>query len=247
MKVNYLKEKVIKQSDRPESNRIWNYSYEVLKEAIANAMYHRSYQIREPVEIRVYFDKIIILNRPGPDKSITNKDIKNMNFISRTYRNNRIGDFLKELKLTEGRGTGIPKILRKSRENNSPRPVIKTSRNRDYFMMEIPINRSFIEKRIEGKEPDAISLRPSGDQVGSKSGLSADELIILEKCKKESSVIELMGIVGRKNRTKFRDSLIVPLIKQRLIKMTIPDKPKSSKQKYLITEKGKEILDEGKK
>jgi ATP-dependent DNA helicase RecG len=114
-------------------------------------------------------------------------------------------------------------------------------------MMEIPINRSFIEKRIEGKEPDAISLRPSGDQVGSKSGLSADELIILEKCKKESSVIELMGIVGRKNRTKFRDSLIVPLIKQRLIKMTIPDKPKSSKQKYLITEKGKEILDEGKK
>lgn len=170
MKVNYLKEKVIKQSDRPESKRIWNYSYEVLKESIANAMYHRSYQIREPVEIRVYTDKIIIINRPGPDKSITNKDLKNMNFISRTYRNNRIGDFLKELKLTEGRGTGIPKILRKSKENNSPNPIIKTTRNRDYFMIEIPINRSFIGKKDEKEKIDTISLGPSRDQVGTKSG-----------------------------------------------------------------------------
>lgn len=56
-----------------------------------------------------------------------------------------------------------------------------------------------------------------------------------------------MEIVGRKNRTKFRDSLIVPLIKQRLIEMTIQSKPNSSKQKYVITEKGKEVLDEGKK
>ncbi|MGE3063940.1 MAG: Fic family protein [bacterium] len=69
----------------------------------------------------------------------------------------------------------------------------------------------------------------------------------MEKCKKESSVVELMEIVGRKNRTKFRDSLIVPLIKQRLIEMTIQSKPNSSKQKYVITEKGKEVLDEGKK
>jgi len=29
--------------------------------------------------------------------------------VSRRYRNRRIGEFLKELNLTEGRSTGIPK------------------------------------------------------------------------------------------------------------------------------------------
>ena len=32
--------------------------------------------------------------------------------ISRRYRNRRIGEFLKELGLAEGRCTGVPKILR---------------------------------------------------------------------------------------------------------------------------------------
>jgi hypothetical protein len=38
----------------------------------------------------------------------------------REYRNRRIGDFLKELHLTEGRCTGIPKIQRSMRDNGSP-------------------------------------------------------------------------------------------------------------------------------
>lgn len=32
--------------------------------------------------------------------------------MNRRYRNLRIGEFLKELDLTEGRATGIPKILK---------------------------------------------------------------------------------------------------------------------------------------
>jgi len=31
-------------------------------------------------------------------------------FATRRYRNRRIGEFLKELSLTEGRGTGVPKM-----------------------------------------------------------------------------------------------------------------------------------------
>jgi ATP-dependent DNA helicase RecG len=32
--------------------------------------------------------------------------------VSHRYRNRRIGEFLKELELTEGRSTGVPKILK---------------------------------------------------------------------------------------------------------------------------------------
>jgi ATP-dependent DNA helicase RecG len=51
-----------------------------------------------------------------------------------------------------------------------------------------------------------------------------------------------MAEVGRTNRTKFRDQVLNPLIKNKLVEMTIPDKPRSSKQKYRLTDKGREVL-----
>ncbi len=38
--------------------------------------------------------------------------MRKFRFLSRRYRNRRVGEFLKELEMTEGRGTGIPKMLR---------------------------------------------------------------------------------------------------------------------------------------
>ena len=70
-----------------------------------------------------------------------------------------------------------------------------------------------------------------------KQGLSKDHLIILKNCKEESSALELMNILGRTNRTKFKLAIIYPLIEQGFIELTIPDKPKSPNQKYRITNK----------
>jgi ATP-dependent DNA helicase RecG len=44
---------------------------------------------------------------------------KRSKIIARRYRNRRIGEFLKELKLTESRSTGIPKIIKSLKDNNS--------------------------------------------------------------------------------------------------------------------------------
>jgi len=51
-----------------------------------------------------------------------------------------------------------------------------------------------------------------------------------------------MSLVGRSNRTKFRDQVLKPLLDAGFIEMTIPDKPTSSKQKYRLTEKGSQIV-----
>ncbi|HDL64472.1 MAG TPA: hypothetical protein ENH12_03685 [Proteobacteria bacterium] len=48
-------------------------------------------------------------------------------------RNRRIGEFLKELDLTEGRSTGIPKILKVMKENAFPPPEFDTDEDRSYF------------------------------------------------------------------------------------------------------------------
>jgi len=57
----------------------------------------------------------------------------------------------------------------------------------------------------------------------------------------------LMLTLNQKNRTRFRNQLIKPLIKTGLIELTIPDKPTSSKQRYKTTIKGFKIIDEIKK
>jgi len=46
--------------------------------------------------------------------------------------NRRIGEFLKELDLTEGRSTGIPKILKVMKENGSP-PEFETDEDHTSF------------------------------------------------------------------------------------------------------------------
>ncbi len=138
-----IAEKVIKVANKAEAIRVFNYPYVALEEAIVNAVYHRGYDEREPVEIRIYPEKILILSYPGPDKSIRKSDIEKGLIIARRYRNRRIGEFLKELKLTEGRSTGIPKIIRSMENNGSPEPTFDTDDDRTFFIVELPINKYF--------------------------------------------------------------------------------------------------------
>src|SRR5262249_18485134 len=60
--------------------------------------------------------------------------------MARRYRNRRIGEFLKELKLTEGRCTGIPKIRRAMAHNSSPPPRFSSDEGRTYFLAELPVH-----------------------------------------------------------------------------------------------------------
>ena len=86
-----------------------------------------------------------------------------------------------------------------------------------------------------------ISAKPE-DLVGTKLGLSGDQVEVLCICVAETSISELMDSAGRTNRTKFRNSILKPLMQTGLIEMTIPDRPRSSNQKYRVTEKGRALL-----
>jgi len=105
-----LTERVTKVANRAEAIRVFNYPFAALEEALVNAAYHRSYELREPIEVQVLPEQIMVLSYPGPDRSVAVADLQKERVISRRYRNRRIGDFLKELDLTEGRSTGIPKM-----------------------------------------------------------------------------------------------------------------------------------------
>lgn len=63
---------------------------------------------------------------------------------SRRYRNRRLGEFLKELDLTEGRSTGIPTIQEELASNGSPAATIETDDARTYFIIDIPCHKDFV-------------------------------------------------------------------------------------------------------
>ncbi|MBR3958772.1 MAG: putative DNA binding domain-containing protein [Bacteroidales bacterium] len=139
LRTNVIKEQIIKPENDERSIRFFNYPYQALEEAVVNALYHRNYQLREPVEITIEPEKITILSHAGPDRSISLKAIKEARILrSRRYRNRRLGEFLKELDLTEGRATGIPTIQEELRKNGSGKAVIETDDDRTYFLMDIP-------------------------------------------------------------------------------------------------------------
>lgn len=52
--------------------------------------------------------------------------------------NRRLGDYLQELQLSEGRATGIPTIQDELRKNGSEPARIETDEGRTYFLIEIP-------------------------------------------------------------------------------------------------------------
>jgi ATP-dependent DNA helicase RecG len=189
---NYLKETVIKHPDRAEAERFWNFPYAAIEEAIVNAVYHRSYEIREPIEVRISHEDLVVLSFPGPDRSIRMEDLAKGKAVARRYRNRRIGDFLKELELTEGRSTGISKIIKAMAANGSPPPEFETDDDRTHFLIQLPVH-----PRAEQEETARKSTQKSS---GKSSGKTSGKILELMRSNPEVTIPELADRLGRSTR-----------------------------------------------
>lgn len=210
-----IAQRVYKQPGKAEAIRVWNYSYQALEEFLSNAVYHRSYQLYEPVTVRIESDSIEITSAPGPDRSISDEDIAGLRMKTRRYRNRRIGDFLKELHMVEGRNTGIPTALRSIRENGSPLPEFITDDDRSFFSVVMPIHRAFIdgERRPDISMYGEISSKEEGPRKEArKHRRSRKEIreLILEQLAhgdmSENQLYHSLGYSGGRSRT-FKECL----------------------------------------
>lgn len=248
---NLLHQLITKVEGKAEAIRVWNYPYKALEELLANCIYHRNYQEREPVTIRIEPEAIFIYNLGGPDRSIRMEDFQKGQVFPKRYRNRRLGDFLKELELTEGRATGIPVIREALKHNGSPEAVFETDAERTWFQVTLPIHPSFKGKafiHVEG-ETEVLINELAGLVSNLVSNLVSDEeiykefarilLFMKEDTQKREDILSHMGLT---NQTFNYRNYIEPLEKAGLIAKTIPDKPQSPKQKYYLTEMGKSLL-----
>ena len=154
-----------------------------MEEALANAVYHKGYNEREPIEVRVLPDRIEIVSHPGADRSITMDGLKNYRVFNRRYRNRRIGEFLKELHLTEGRNTGFGKILRALEKNGSPKPLFETDDERTSFAATLFIHPGFEKNATadanQGSDQTTNQTNQTTDQTN--NGTIEEQILFLIK------------------------------------------------------------------
>ena len=222
IQTNIIKEKVIKISARVAVDRVFNFPLAAVEEVVANAFYHRSYELDNPIEINCFPDRMEVLSFPGPLPPVTKAVLKQKRIVARNYRNRRVGDFLKELKLTEGRATGFPTIYNSMQQNGSPKPVFDTDDDYTYFLAMLPVHHLFLTSEEKATE---------------------EELTILLFCLQPQKRKEILEKIGLTNHPDNYRNYILPLMDKGWLAYTRPDKPTSSLQQYVTTERGKYMLE----
>ncbi len=172
---------------RAEVDRTVPYPYEALEESIVNAVYHRSYEHPpEPIKIYLYIDRMEIISYPGPVPGIKKEHINEGHIPPVPARNRRIGELLKDLRLAEARGTGIPKILRKMKENGSPDARFDFDADKTYFRVTLPVHprylilntlRDAILNWTQGDKKNALEIISKAYEKSPSSGALAAHLI----------------------------------------------------------------------
>ena len=224
----FIREKVVKLLDQAESLRFFNYPYKAVEETLVNAVYHRDYEIPEPIKVIVRPDRMEIFNRPGPDKNISDERIEAFDLRSDCYLNNRLGDFLKELKLTEGRSTGIPRVLKSLEDNGSDPPVYETDEDRRFLRVIIPIHSGFLPSAESG------STVP-GDAKKNRTSQEIKSLI-LESLRDNGcqSGRDLAASIGYSSTHNTFRRCVRELMDEGKIEYKYPDNPRDRRQKICL-------------
>ena len=130
-----------KQRDRSQVRGWVSYPLPALRETLVNAVYHRGYDVDQPEPTKVYLypSRVEVISYPGPVPGIEHRHlVANAEVRAAPARNRRIGEFLKELGLAEGRLSGLPKVFRAMEENGSPAPRFEFDEQRTFFQATLP-------------------------------------------------------------------------------------------------------------
>ena len=209
---------------------------EAMREILVNALIHRDYSIAGgAISLAIFDDRVEVWSAGTFPDGITPEKLSKSH--QSVQRNPIIADVFHSTGLIEKWGRGTNRVIEMCREARIAPP--KFEEITGAAVVTFKVNVRGPQQTAAQVTADAGTMRDQvRDQVGTKSGLSRDQVKILRLCRQEQSLVALMNAVGRQNRTKFRDGLVKPLIEAGLLELTIPDKPRSRMQHYRTTEVG---------
>jgi ATP-dependent DNA helicase RecG len=188
--------------------------------------------------VQVTPSEMTITSYPGPDISVRIDDLNSGGVVARRYRNRRVGEFLKELRLTEGRGTGVPSIFKAMRDNGSPEPRFETDEHRTYFTTVLPVHPLLTGAERSARAEPAAS---GGLDVLGAEPRRWDVLAVSLTPQPRSTLQEHLGVGDRITFTRL---FLVPLLEAGLLARTLPDSPRAPTQRYVTTDLGRALLEQ---
>lgn len=183
------------------------YPMKAVREAILNALVHRDYSIHTenvPIRLEMYRDRMEIINSGGIYGKIT---IDSLGKVRPETRNPILANILELLKITENRYSGIPTIMAEFKNAGLSAPIFTA---------------------IHGEFKVVFKNNIYKEKIQEKNSTQA----ILSFCEIPRSRAEIIDFVGLSHYYTI-SKLIKPLLESGQLRMTIPDKPKSSKQKFV--------------
>lgn len=139
-------------------------------------------------------------------------------------RNPLIFGLFTRMHLVEKAASGIPRMQEAMREANLPEPEFRTE-----GMFTAVFKRGI---HIKHKTENVLSLSQACPKLNTRYIPIAEQII--SYCSEPHSIQEIMGIVGQTNRSRFKKNIINPLLEVGILSMTIPNKPNSPLQQYII-------------
>lgn len=206
---------------------------EVIAEAIVNAVAHRDYTNNGSVQVMLFKDRLEIRNPGALPLGWTVEKLKGLH--TSVPRNLLLAEPMYQAGYIERLGTGTSDMVSKANEAGLVDPV---------FSQEDTFNVTIYRKGHGIIDQAPTKHRPITDQVPQEFRRSSVEVQNLIKALiGEMSRKEIQQALQLKHEGNFRENYLEPALKEELIQMKYPDSPNHPKQRYLLTEKGKEIVD----
>jgi len=189
----------------------------IYREAISNLLIHREFSNPFPAKLVIEGNRVYIENSNKPHG---NGIIDPKNF-SPYPKNPTIAKFFKEIGWVDELGSGVRNIYKYNKIYSGADPEFIEG---DVFKTIIPLTPQATPQATPQDTPQATQQDTQQD----------DQRIsmILEFCKEPKSRQEIQALVGMKDREHFRKTLLNPMIKGGLLKLTLPNSPTSRNQKY---------------
>ncbi len=206
--------------------------HDAVREALVNCLVNTDYYQAWNVIIEKFPDKIVMAN---PGTIITGRKQMLKGGISQP-RNKGLFKMFNLIGLGEHAGSGVPDIFHAWRDAGLAEPKVE-----EYFGSGQPDRTIFTLPLIPTSAPDL------GTNLGTNLGTSAydsDEVDNIQKiinfCYTARSKREIQEHLGIKSERYLRQKLLLPLLSDGRLVRTIPDKPKSKNQKYIVFRKDTE-------
>lgn len=208
---------------------------EAIREAIINSLIHRDFKNPKSNEVAIYKDRVEIFN-PGefPEGYKPEDFIKGEGSIP---RNPLIANTLYLSKDIEKWGSGFRRITEVCAKSNLK---VKFEIRKNGFMVifyrktdEELLDLTEENKKAQVNAQDKDKKAQVNAQDSKKEAIKVSDKAIIDFCKEEKSLKEIIEYFGYKNARGFREKYINPLLKENKLKQTIPDKPTSRNQKYI--------------